>query len=34
MMAIEEGRGGREVKWLFEQQMDTSEEGSSGRDVN
>jgi len=34
MIAIEEGRGGNEFKWLFEQQMDTSDEGSSGRDVN
>jgi hypothetical protein len=34
MMAIEEGRGGNDIMWLFEQHNDTSEEGSSGRDVN
>jgi hypothetical protein len=34
MIAIEAGRGGNDVIWLFEQHSDTSEEGSSGRTVN
>jgi hypothetical protein len=28
------GRSGNDVMWLFEQQSDTSDEGSSGRNVN